>query len=111
MATQLPKVTPIVYPSISFQTASRFITDVLERSISATLHSISPLARTFFFSLQSAKNDSTRMVELVDSTSETVAEAAKKAKQEMNGAIRTSLHRLAESVKIILRALPPFASE
>ena len=42
------------------------------------------------------------MVKLVDSTSETAAEAAKNAKQEMNGAIRTPLHRLAESVKIIL---------
>ena len=47
------------------------------------------------------------MVELVDSTSETVADAAKKTKQEMNEAIRTSLHHLAESIKIILRALPP----
>ena len=93
--------------SLSLQTASRFITDVLERSISATLRSTIVARENLLFSLQSVENDSTRMVELVDSTSETVADAAKKAKQEMNEAIRTSLHHLAESIKIILRALPP----
>ena len=103
VATQLPKVTPIVF----LVPSNRLAFDVLERSISATLRSTITARENLFFTLQSAKNDSTRMVELVDSTSETVAEAAKKAKQEMNGAIRTSLHHLAESIKNILRALPP----
>ncbi|GAV08439.1 hypothetical protein RvY_18126 [Ramazzottius varieornatus] len=93
--------------TLSLQTASRFITDVLERSIADTLGSTVTAREHLFYSLQSVKNDSAGMVELVESSSATVAEAAKKAKQEMNEAIRTSLHHLAESIKIILRALPP----
>lgn len=91
---------------LSVHTASNFINDVLESAITKTLHSAVTSRENLFFSLQRVGNDSRRIFELVNRATNVVAETARKAKVEINDAIRTSLDHLRESMKIIIRNLP-----
>lgn len=91
---------------LSVHTASNFINDVLESAISKTLQSAVTSRENLFFSLQGTGNDSRRIFELVDRATTVVWETAKKAKAEVNDAIKTALDHLRESIKIIIRNLP-----
>ncbi|XP_055336595.1 uncharacterized protein LOC129587044 [Paramacrobiotus metropolitanus] len=91
---------------LSVHTASNFIYDVLESAISKTLHSAVTSRENLFFSLQRIGNDTRRIFDLVDRATAVVSETAKKAKAEINDAIKTSLDHLRESMKIIIRNLP-----
>ncbi|OQV22919.1 hypothetical protein BV898_03345 [Hypsibius exemplaris] len=91
---------------LSVDTASNFINDVLESAMTKTFHSAISSRENLFFSLQRTSNDSRRIFELVDRATNVVSDTAKKAKTEINEAIKTSLDHLRESMKIIIRNVP-----
>jgi hypothetical protein len=91
---------------LSVDTASNFINDVLDSAITKTFHSAVSSRENLFFSLQRVGNDSRRIFELLDRATTIVSDTAKKAKTEVNDAIKTSLDHLRESMKIIIRNVP-----
>ena len=58
---------------LSVDTASNFITDVLESAMTKTFHSAISSRENLFFSLQRVGNDSRRIFELVDRATNVVS--------------------------------------